>query len=113
MPLTESAQKFPKNRARKQNKSLGKLMPIAFAILTLLVVITGFVYVQLDKPRVEATVVSNIESNNGEVVKIVHRPGKARQGYVDAVFDGKQSRCVLHLLDQKPPVFDCDPAVIR
>ncbi|WP_426990402.1 hypothetical protein [Pseudarthrobacter sp. Y6] len=107
----QAAQRAPRKRPSQRQKDIWRRAPIIFSIVVLVCFGTWGIQIHMDRPRLEADVVSTIEVRGGEVIKIVHRPGRATPGYVDVVFDGQQSRCTLHLLDQDPPVFDCDPAV--
>lgn len=77
-----------------------------------------FIAGELDEPRRDAELIEFVESRGGEVTKIDHPNGTGLRGngsggpaHVDVVFDGKQSRCTYHLLNQEPRSLECDPSV--
>ena len=112
LPQDSSERSQKTKRTKQQHKAFQRTI-MTFCVVVLVALVGFNVQGNLDKPRREAAVTKAVEANGGEVVKIVHRPSKATPGYVDVVFENQPSRCTLHLLDQNPPVFDCNPAVNR
>lgn len=90
-----------------------------FCVVIIAVVCVGVISSGLsesDEPETDAGIAEFVESQGGEVTKIVP-PGDGRGGsgpsYVDVVFDGEQSRCSYDLITQTPRSLMCDPVVNR
>lgn len=112
-----SPESLPRPRLSKKagirKRRILKYLPFVFSTLILLAVILFNILGYMDRPRQDTVVTANIESRGGEVVKIVHHPGRGQAGYVEAIFDGKQTRCNLYNLKQETGSLDCDPAINR
>jgi hypothetical protein len=103
---------------RRRRRLIVSRVATPLMFLATLAFCAAFIAGELDEPRRDARLVEFVESQGGEVTKIDHPNGTGHRGngsggpaYVDVVFDGKQSRCTYHLLNQEPRSLECNPVV--
>ena len=114
MSSPEQAPQGPRRKRRsRRQKAFERRVPLVFSVIVLVCVLVWGIQIELDRPRMEAAVIANVESRGGEVVRIVWAAPRVKSGYAVVLFDGQRSECPLHLLDRDPPVFTCEPAVNR